>query len=80
MDIGKIVKSKQCDICHDAIGLYTPWYSIQVKGHFASTDKTRANPMTLCVNCFHAYEHFLIKQETEQNHKKNYLDMKGEKR
>ena len=80
MDINKIIKQKKCDICHDNIGLYTPWYSVQVRGRFASTGNLKANPITLCTNCFHAYERFLIEREVQENHKRNYMDMKGEKR
>lgn len=80
MDINRFIRQKKCDICGDTIGLYTPWYSISVKGRLCIPDKLKANPMTLCVNCFHSYEKFLVKQEVEENHKRNYIDMKGEKR
>lgn len=70
------IKPKQCDICHDKIGLYQPWYSVHVKGHLAITNELKANPMTLCPNCFHAYQDFLISQEVQENHKRNYQDIK----
>lgn len=80
MDINKIIKQKKCNICHDSIGLYTPWYTIQVRGHFATVgDNKLTDTMVLCSSCFHAYEHFLMERMTQQNHYKNYLDMKGEK-
>jgi len=78
MDMNKWIKQKECDICHDQIGLYTPWYSVSVKGRLC-IPKLKNNPMCLCRNCFQAYEHFLIEQETHENHKRNYLEMKGER-
>lgn len=72
------VLQKQCDICHDKIGLYQPWYSVRVRGRLAFTDKLKNNPTTLCANCYHAYENFLIEREVQENHKKNYIDIKKE--
>ena len=71
------VHSKSCDICKDKIGLYTPYYTIKVRGWMCKADQLKANPMVLCQNCYHAYENFLKKQETEENHKRNYMDLKG---
>ena len=73
-----IIKPKQCDICHDKIGLYQPWYSIQVKGRLTFVNGLKNNPMSLCVNCFHAYKNFLIEHEVQENHKRNYIDIKHE--
>ena len=69
---------KECDICHDKIGLYQPWYTIRVKGNLAMSDKIKKNPMALCPNCFHAYENFLVERETQENHKQNYIDIKNQ--
>lgn len=80
MNLSKIIKDKKCDICHDHIGLYTPWYSVYIRGRLCFPGKDRPNPMVLCVNCYHAYEHFLIEREVQENHKQNMKDMKGEKR
>ena len=73
-----IIKPKQCDICHDKISLYQPWYLIQVKGRLAFADGLKANPISLCANCFHAYKNFLIEREVQENHKRNYIDIKHE--
>ena len=67
---------KACDICHDRIGLYQPWYSILVRGKLALPNKLKRNPIILCPNCFHAYEDFLIEREVQENHKRNYIDIK----
>lgn len=66
---------KQCDICKDKIGLYKPWYSIKVKGHLAFSN-IKNNPMCLCPNCFNAYKDFLLEREIQENHRKNYYDIK----
>ena len=65
---------KECDICHDKIGLYQPWYSIKVKGRLAIPN-LKTNPMCICPNCFHAYEYFLLEREALTNHHKNYHDI-----
>ena len=70
------IKPKVCDICHDPIALYRPWYSVKVSGKLAIPN-LKANPMSLCPDCFHAYEDFLVKQEVEANHKKNLENMRG---
>lgn len=67
---------KECDICKDKIGLYQPWYTIRVKGKLAIPENIKKNPMNLCANCFHAYENFLIEREVQEEHKKNYIDIK----
>lgn len=72
------IKEKSCDICHDKIGLYTPWYTVQVRGRLCSNGN-RPNPMNLCTHCFHAYENFLTEREVQENHKRNMIEMKGEK-
>lgn len=69
------IKTKSCDICKDKIGLYQPWYSVQVKGHLTFTKELKANPMSLCPDCFHAYKDFLIEREVQENHKKHYNDL-----
>lgn len=68
--------TKSCDICHDAIGLYQPWYSIKVRG-WLTIAKVNKNPMCLCPSCFHAYQDFLIEREVITNHHKNYEDVKN---
>ena len=75
----QIIKPKACDICHDKIGLYTPWYSVHIKGRLC-IPQLKSNPMTLCSNCFQAYRHFLTEREVEENHRQNMKEMKGEKR
>lgn len=72
----KSIKPKECDICHDKIGLYQPWYSIRVRGRLAFADGLKSNPMCLCPNCFHAYKNFLIEREVQECHKKNWIDIK----
>lgn len=67
--------TKTCDICHDKIGLYQPWYSIKVTGKLAIPD-LKANPMCLCPGCFHAYQDFLVEREVLANHERNYKDIK----
>lgn len=79
MDLNKIIRDKSCDICKDKIGLYTPWYSVHIKGKLCIPGKDRPNPMTLCTNCYHAYENFLTEREVQENHKQNMMEMKGEK-
>ena len=74
----ELFKAKSCDICKDKIGLYTPWYSVRIKGRLCFTGKERPNPMILCVNCYHAYENFLTEREVQENHKRNMKEMKGE--
>lgn len=69
------IKPKACDLCKDPIGLYKPWYSIRVKGIWASSKELKANPMTLCPDCFHAYKDFLIQHEVQENHKRNYNEL-----
>ena len=76
MSNGLPIIPKECDICHDKIGLYQPWYSIRVKGYLALTKELKSNPTCLCSNCFHAYKNFLIERETQENHKRNYIDIK----
>ena len=66
----------ECDICHDKIALYQPWYSVKVRGRLA-IPKLKNNPTKLCSNCFHAYKNFLLELEVHENHKKNYNEMKG---
>jgi len=60
---------KQCDICKDAINLYSPWYSILAKSHFTGS-KLVNEEWALCPDCFKAYEHFLKEQEFRQIHKR----------
>lgn len=72
------VMPKECDICHDKIGLYQPWYTIKIKGCFIRSEKVKKNPMSLCPNCFHAYENFLVEREVQENHKQNYIDIKNQ--
>ena len=69
---------KECDICHDKLGLYQPWYSVQARGHLASTKTLKYNPTVLCPDCFQAYKNFLVEQEVQENHKKNRIDIKHE--
>lgn len=71
------IRAKECDICHDKIGLYQPWYSVQVKGHLALTNDLKINPTVLCPECYQAYKDFLVEQEVEANHKKNLENMRG---
>lgn len=73
------INPKQCDICGDKIHLYEPWYSILVKGKLAIVGKKelKNNPMCFCRDCFHAYRNFLIEREVQENHKKNYEDIKN---
>lgn len=73
----QFIKAKSCDICHEPIGLYKPWYSVQVKGFLASTKDLKWNPTVLCPECYQAYKDFLVETEVEMNHKKNLSDMKG---
>lgn len=68
---------KECDICHDKIGLYTPWYTIKVRKRIGTKISVKHNPMIFCTNCFHAYEKFLIEQEVHENHKRNYEDVRN---
>ena len=68
------ILQKECDICHDRIGLYQPWYSIKVTGKLA-IPKMKANPMCLCPDCFHAYQDFLVEREVITNHHKIYHDI-----
>ena len=71
---------KKCDICRDNIALYTPWYSVMITGHFCDDPKHLMGDkgyQALCPNCFHAYEKFIIKQETQENHKRNMKDIRG---
>ena len=70
------IKKLECDICHDPIVLYQPWYSVQVKGRLA-IPALKANPMALCVNCFRAYQRFLTEHETEMNHRKHYEETRN---
>lgn len=64
----------ECDICHDKIHLYQPWYSVKVKGRLA-IPRLKTNPMHICVNCFHAYENFLTEREVQENHRKNWHEV-----
>lgn len=73
----KVIKDKNCDICSVRIGLYQPWYTIHVRGKLGLPVKLRENnPLTLCPDCFHAYENFLIERETMENHKRNWIDIR----
>ena len=72
------IKPKECDICHDPIGLYKPWYTVRVSPHLKITTRLKNNPTVLCPDCFHAYEDFFIELEVQENHKKHYKDVKGE--
>ena len=67
---------KQCDLCHDPIGLYQPWYSIYIDPHF-----TKVNPKNevsvLCPDCFRAYEVFLTQRELHCIHKREIMDAMG---
>ena len=70
------IKPKACDLCKDPIGLYKPWYSIKVKGFWAyPTKDLKANPLTLCPDCFHAYKDFLIQHEVQENHRRQYGEL-----
>lgn len=68
--------SKSCDICHDPIGLYKPWYTVKVSPHLKISTRLKNNPMVLCPSCFHSYENALIEMEVQENHKRNYQDMR----
>ena len=74
-----LLKTKSCDICHDKIGLYQPYYTVRIRGWLCFPNKDKPNPTTLCVTCYHAYENFLTEREVQENHKSNYKEMKGEK-
>ena len=70
----------KCDICLDKIPLYTPWYSVIIAGHFCKDPKDLTGNreyQVLCKDCFQAYKNFIIEHRTEENHKRNYKDMKG---
>jgi hypothetical protein len=66
---------KQCDICKDEIKLYKPYYTVMVRPHF--TQLKESGIKVFCPDCFHAYENFLIEHEVQENHKRNYQEMKG---
>ena len=76
----KWIKDRKCDICSDNIGLYTPYYTVNVKGWLCRVDQKRSNPMVLCASCYRNYEGLITQMEIQQNHNKNYMDMKGETR
>ena len=70
----------RCDICRDPIQLYSPWYSVMITGHFCDDPKSTMGDkgyQALCPNCFHAYEKFIIEHRTQENHRKNYKEMRG---
>ena len=71
-------KRKECDICHDKIGLYQPWYTVRVRGWIGSTKSLKANPTCLCPNCFNAYKNFLIEREVQECHRQNWMAIKKE--
>ena len=67
---GKRLQQKlpqHCDLCHDPIGMYQPWYSILVNGHFVNDD-VKDDLAILCPDCFHAYEDFLLEREVNATH------------
>ncbi len=73
--------TKECDICHDKIKLYEPWYSVFIKKRLLGikhSELMKQNPTVLCRNCFQAYKNFLIEREVQENHKRNWIDIKKE--
>lgn len=68
----------ECSICRDKIGLYQPFYTISIHPHFVKGHRDFSKQSVFCPNCFQAYENFLIEREVQENHKRNYKEMKGE--
>lgn len=69
----------KCDICHDKIPLYSPWYSVMIFGHFCDDPKLKSankDYQALCPSCFQAYEKFIIQQETHENHRRHMRDVR----
>ena len=58
---------RQCDICHESIGLCQPWYSVAVKSHFCN-ESVKDDVSVLCPNCFAAYELRLVEQRMRATH------------
>lgn len=69
----------KCDICNDAIPLYSPWYSVMMTGHFCPDPTIGGNEskgyQALCPECFYAYKDFVIERKTEKNHRQHMQDV-----
>ena len=55
-----------CDLCHDKIGRYEPWYTVVIDSHF-SKDKEHSETV-FCSGCYLAYCDFLVERQVLATH------------
>ena len=70
----QLTENPECSICQKEIGLWQPYYTMTIKGHWDADFKDKKR--VFCRECFRKYQDFEYVQRVHSVHEQHMKDIK----